>query len=479
MIPLTIRYIYLGINLLLFVVVVFSGCKKLVEIDAPVSSVNQINVFNNDATAISALNGIYTNMTNESSPFNGKQSISLKAGLSADELALFSDVTNGTLIAYYQNDLSVNNSNGSELWSPLYGFVYYSNSAIEGLEASKDLSSNVKKQLIGEAKFLRAFSYFYLINLFGEVPLVLTTNYKDNVSLSRASKQDLYQQIINDLKEALVLLSDNFLDGTLLKSSPDRNRPTTWAASALLARVYLYIGDWTNAEMQASTIINNSFFELSTLDKVFLLASLGNKEGIWQLQPTYEGWNTEDAKTFVVNNTPGDEKPVYLSHNLFNTIDSGDERKAKWIKDTIINGVSYPYAFKYKNAEFGSAVDEHLIVFRLAEQYLIRAEARAQLNNVNDALSDLNQIRSRANFATLTITDKNTLLDTILKERRIELFSEWGHRWLDLKRRGVIDEVMSVAASQKGGIWQSYKQLFPLPLVDLERDPNLHQNSGY
>jgi hypothetical protein len=121
------------------------------------------------------------------------------------------------------------------------------------------------------------------------------------------------------------------------------------------------------------------------------------------------------------------------------------------------------------------------MLLRLAEQYLIRAEARAQLNNVNGAQSDLNTIRSRAGLSIIMPNDKNTLLDAILHERKVELFTELGHRWFDLKRTGHVDAVMSIEAPKKinGMGWKSYQQLYPLPLTDLQRDQNLVQNPGY
>jgi hypothetical protein len=120
------------------------------------------------------------------------------------------------------------------------------------------------------------------------------------------------------------------------------------------------------------------------------------------------------------------------------------------------------------------------MVFRLAEQYLIRAEARAQQGNVSGSQSDLNAIRTRAGLPNTTANDKASLLTAIQHERQVEMFTEWGHRWFDLKRTGTIDAVMSVIAPAKGGgAWNSNKALLPLPLGDLQADQNLTQNPGY
>jgi hypothetical protein len=123
------------------------------------------------------------------------------------------------------------------------------------------------------------------------------------------------------------------------------------------------------------------------------------------------------------------------------------------------------------------------MVLRLGEQYLIRAEARAQQGKVTGAGSaeeDLDAIRTRAGLSPTTASTQAQMLDAILQERRVELFAEWGHRWLDLKRTNTIDQVMSVVAPSKGGVWESYKALYPIPFNELLLNPKLKpQNPGY
>lgn len=460
-----------------------SGCKKLVEINAPVTSVNEANVYTNDATAVAVLTGIYTAMSEPTSVFTGQVSVSLLSGLSADEWKLHTTATDPRLIAYYRNALSVNLAVGSEFWPRIYKFIFYCNAAIEGLTSSTTLTLSVKQQLLGEAKFLRAFFYLYLVNLYGEVPLVLTTDYKINTLKVRSPIAQVYDQMIVDLNEAKELLSIQYLNASLqnYSTAPDRVRPTKWAAAALLARVYLYTGDFALAEEQASLLINNSLFGLTPLNNVFLKNST---EAIWQLQPITLGRNTEDAWVFVINAPFSNSKPVHLSQPLLNSFEISDARKTNWVKDTVISSISYSYPFKYKSATLNSSVSEYLTVFRLAEQFLIRAEARARLNNkLSESIADLDVIRLRAQLPLIATTNptitKTSLLDSILHERQVELFTEWGHRWFDLKRSGKIDGVMTAVAPLKGGSWQSYQQLYPLPFTDLQRNPNLVQNDGY
>jgi hypothetical protein len=121
------------------------------------------------------------------------------------------------------------------------------------------------------------------------------------------------------------------------------------------------------------------------------------------------------------------------------------------------------------------------MVLRLGEQYLIRAEARAQQNKISDAQSDLNIIRTRAGLPNTTASDKNSLLSEIFHERKVELFSEWGHRWLDLKRTNAVDAVMSIVTPLKanGQQWQSYQKLYPVEFSEVRKSPNLTQTPGY
>ncbi len=269
------KYLILVFALLLFT---HSSCKKIIEIKAPVTSINMANVYTTDATATSVLTGMYINLSmgsmNGGYFTTGTRGVAVHTGLSSDELTLFNGVSDLAFKAYYQNALVEDGSRtfGSESWSTIYNSIFTCNSAIEGIKGSTSLSAAVQQQLLGEAVFLRAYFYFYLVNLFGDVPLLTSSDYKVNLLLSRASSEKVYGQIIDDLKEATDLLSVNYVDGNLKDylGLPERVRPTKWAAKALLARTYLYIKDYVHAEREATDIINHSsLFNLVSLGDVF------------------------------------------------------------------------------------------------------------------------------------------------------------------------------------------------------------------
>lgn len=118
---------------------------------------------------------------------------------------------------------------------------------------------------------------------------------------------------------------------------------------------------------------------------------------------------------------------------------------------------------------------EHYVVLRLAEQYLTRAEARAHLNNIPGAIDDLNLVRARAGLTGTDGNDQSSLVTDIFNERRLELFCEWGHRWFDMKRLGLADNILSPIKSD----WQPTDTLYPIPFAELQSNPFLKQNAGY
>jgi hypothetical protein len=467
------------VELALALIIVLSSCKKFVDAGSPITSLNSANVFKNDASAASVLTAIYIKLSNSRLDASGPSSISLKAGLSADELELSSD--NANLLPYFNNSLT---SGSSDVWVSFYQVVFSCNLAIEQLNASSTLTPTIKQQLIGEAVFIRAYCYFYLVNLYGAVPLALTSDYKINSTLARTTENVIYQQVINDLKEAQSKLSSKYVGSDGTTATSERTRPTKWAASALLSRVYLYTKDYSNAITQSSDIISNaSMYGLASINDLFLKNS---KEAIWQLQPVGIGTenNTIEGNFFIpltLNNLK-----TSLTDHFITSFDPNDQRKAKWTGAILDGSTVHYYPLKYKIGTINSADLEYSMILRLGEQYLIRAESQIQLNNISDGIADLNIIRKRATDLTAPVSDqlsqlssgltKAEALTAVENERIHELFTEWGHRWLDLKRT---ERANATLAFQKGVNWQSTDQLYPIPQYDLDKDLNLVQNPGY
>ena len=456
--------IYFKIFILIQIIQPFS-CKKFVSIDPPITRLVASSVFENDQTAMAAMNGIYSFMESSGGFASGSnKSVGFFSGISSDELTNYTSFPN--TIQFYQNQLSKTNTDlYNYLWQIPYQCIYNANSILEGLSGSTQISPMVKQELTGESKFIRAFCNFYLVNLFGDIPLILTTNYKANSDAIRTKKALIYQQIITDLIDAQGLLAQDFSF-----SNGERVRPNKWAATALLARVYLYTGDWKDAEPEATSIINQSslFSLVDDLDQVFLANS---SEAIWQLMPNIPGQNTGEGNIYILDSDP---QYATISPQLINAFEPGDLRMETWVGDTIIGSNTYYYPFKYK-VKASETLTEYSMVLRLAEQYLIRAEARAYLNDITGALSDINTIRSRAGLNTISVSDQVALLKAVQQERQVELFTEWGHRWMDLIRTNQATPILSLIKMN----WQASDTLYPIPQEEIQVDPNLTQNEGY
>jgi hypothetical protein len=458
------------IFIILPLVILFGGCKKMIEVSEPVDTITSSEVFSTQANATSALIQIYSSMLNRNLSFaNGM--ITAFAGIAADELSYYS--ADPEIVQFNTNTvLQTNGTYNTQFWQPAYSFIYNANAVIEGVQDSKTLSDTTRQQLIGEAKFLRAFCYFYLVNLVGDVPLVTTTSWEKTNLIDRTPSGDVYKQIVSDLKDAQTLLKNDYSI-----SAGERIRVNKSAATALLARVYLYLQDWSNAESSASEVIVNT--DLYSLAPTPIEAfGKNNSEAIWQLQISniLDPYATIEGSTFIpVDNASAPD--YYLTSSLLSAYSEKDLRKSAWTDSAESSGIVYYYPKKYtvRQGVANGTVDQYYTVLRLAELYLIRAEARARLNNLDNAIQDLNTIRIRAGLDSFSGSTQGELLDAITTERELELFAEWGHRWLDLKRTKAIDNVLSAIKPQ----WQSTQQLWPIPKSEIQSNPNLTQNLGY
>lgn len=447
----------------LSLVVLITSCKDIIEVDKPRTSLIRPAVFETDATAMSAMNALYASLSSQSGDFSA---ITLLASLSADDLLIGSGPIE---LQFYENDIKPINSTVAANWQSYYNAIFRANSMIEGLQQSDHITSALKTQLIGEAKFFRAFYHFYLVNLFGDVPYITTTDYRVNGLVARMPEASVYEMIEADLLEAKSLLPQDYSH-----AQGERVRVNKWAAASLLARAYLYREDWLHAEEQATTVINEiSLYHLADLDEVFLKNSV---ETIFQVIPPGTQKYTSEGGIF---NRPvhGSANPV-ITNELFNAFEVNDGRKVEWV-GIGTNPTTWYYPLKYKETVTDTlGPDEYSTVFRLAELFLIRAEARANQNMLigpGSAASDLDIIRIRAGLPATTAVTQQDLLTAIEQERRVELFTEWGHRWFDLKRTGRATAVLSLV---KLG-WEDSDALYPIPFSELNLNPNMTQNPGY
>lgn len=469
-----------------------SSCRKLLSVPPPATQVTGDQVFSTDQQANSAIAGLYVSMIGTTPGMdNFANGLSSRMGsLSADELVSIYIGFNFPLVDFNLNKITSEGSAESmSIWTSLYATIYNANAIIDGIakSTSSRLSETARKQFTGEAKCIRAFCYFYLVNFFGDVPLVLTPEPLAVASMSRTPAADVYAQMVKDLTDAQNLLAQDYS-----VSEGKRIRVNQWAATALLARTYLYMGDYENAALEAGKVINHSsLFELeSDLGKTFLTTS---REAIFQLQQnvndglagnaTLEGYNLLPLGPFGVS--------TYLSEQLLNAFEAGDQRRYQWIDSMRFSILGffpeelYFYPAKYRtgplNRVVGGAPTEYYMLLRLAEQYLIRAEARSKgaENGADGAVSDLNAIRARAGLPALSQLPAGEELDkAVAKEWQTEMFTEWAHRWFNLKRTAKATETLAAIPLKQP--WAGdYQLLYPIPQESITNGSGMIQNPGY
>lgn len=445
---------YIGRTAFLFLLLI--GCNNWIELDIVQNRTQSELVFSDASSANMAINGIYRE-ARESLP----SPLSNYGGLVSDELTTLTASTQ--LEAYLRNQIPVGDSFNP--WSALYRIIYAANAALEGLERSGEaIQSTILRQYRAEARFQRAFCYFYLVNFYGDVPYITSTNVEINSSLNRTSASEVYNEIISDLNICVLDLQEDYSLTGLGKT-----RANKWAAVSLLARVHLYVKNYRAAEDNATLVINSGLYSL--LSQPNGIFDSENPEAI--LQYANAPTETSPLAGILTQNPPN----FLVTEKLRGAFETGDLRLTTWINNKVIGGLTYNYPFKFTDVSANPI--ERYTVLRLAEQYLIRGEARAMQENYIGAVEDINLIRLKHGGLSAPIPTPNSInssVDIILHERYVELFHEGGHRWFDLKRTDRLDGVLS---TEKPTTWNSYAMFYPIPLSDIQNNPNLKQNPGY
>lgn len=224
----------------------------------------------------------------------------------------------------------------------------------------------------------------------------------------------------------------------------------------------------------ATLVINSGLYDLVLPNQTFLD---GSREAIWQV-PNLDPYS-QTAEAYLFMPYANNIVPSYIFvNNLKNAFEINDKRLATWTGTNVVAGVSYTYPAKYKNLSNTDFPVEDYMIFRIAEQYLIRAEALANqdlLTGATGAIADINRIRNRAGLGPTAAATKTDVLDAIARERQTELFCEWGHRWYDLKRTGKATAVLSPIKPN----WAATDMLYPIPANEIKTNQSLVQNPGY
>jgi hypothetical protein len=472
------------------------SCNKLTENPKSVIVSSQFYQTTSDAT--SAVNSVYGTLNSDPAgdfPLYGRQ-LNLLVENGSDNQTYSPSNTNPDVRALGTASYITSNSRVQKVWQQLYYGINRANIAIDNIPAIQ-MDTVLRARLIRESKFIRALLYFDLVRLYGDVPLVLhnpnSTNI-DNLLIARTPTNDVYTQIIGDLKDATNLPKTY--------GTADLGRATSGAAHTLLAKVYLTRQGWTDALTELNTVINGGYgyalfpnyydaFQKATKNgeehifSVQFETNLGEANSVQDLSQSFTSFNTG---TFPID-IPADS-------SVYKLFSANDTRRAVTFYSSVYNAATgqtvvfnNPYApyfnkfVDYSLSPLSSQTQSGINypVLRYADVLLMQAEALNEINGgpTSDAYTAINQVRTRAHIANLTTgLNQSDFRDSVFLERRKEFIQE-GHRWFDLVRQGgtvLVDALHKIpvksAASAKN-------TLFPIPLVEIQINSKLTQNPGY
>ncbi|MEX6689839.1 RagB/SusD family nutrient uptake outer membrane protein [Danxiaibacter flavus] len=435
---------------MLWMLSAFVSCKKYLT-EIPNNAVPSTAAITDAGTARAAIIGAYDGLQNyyaSNYPTLGT--------ITADNV-----VFNGTLSQYLQldqNAIPTDNVTTVAAYQGIYSMINTANSVIAFVPSVNDplLTNDEKNKILGEAYFIRAIGYFDLGRGWGGVQLQLkpTTDLSALKGIKRSTLDETYDQVLADLVQAEQLLPED---------AKTRNRAQKSTARALRARLHLYRKQWADAEAYASQVISNTKYSLVKPYGAFFTAPFLSNESVLELTFSANDrnsyWNLWYPSSFGGQFTL---KPSAGIVDKLNNTDIGGARKS-----LIAGSGNSVYGVLYNT--YATSTDPAYLI-RIAELYLIRAEARAQQNNLQGALEDLDAVRQRADVAKSTAVTKAQVIQAIEDENSVEFAFE-AHRWFDLVRTGRAGEVLGLTNKD---FW-----LFPIPYQDILSDPDVTQNPGY
>lgn len=379
----------------------------------------------------------------------------------------------------------------NELWAGLYDGIGRVAYAIKYIE-SMDLPKSDKDRYIAEVKFLRAYFYFNLVRVYGGVPKIdrVLESQEDIAEASvRATKEEIYAFIESDCIEAVAKLPSDI-------PVAERGRASKWAASALLAKVYLYQGKWSAAKTICDQIIgSNKFSLLNDYAIIWREAGEFSAESIWEVNAIGDGPTPKGVQQY---SSVQDIRPRGWGFNtpsldLVNAYEPNDRRKEASIMfrgQTLWDGEVFnpsapnerynykAYASRTKETYSGDQdqSNKNLRIFRYGEILLIKAEVETELNNLDEAKKALNELRNRAGLINTTAATKDEIREAVYRERRVEMAFEHD-RTFDLRRTGRAGAVLRALGKN---YVDGRHDLFPIPQIQINRsNGRLVQNPGY
>lgn len=382
-----------------------------------------------------------------------------------------------------------------DLWRVLYRGIANSCNLIDRVSASSGVSEVTKKRIVAEAKLYRASFYYYLTSFWGDVPFIdkFDTNYAIS-GLSRTNVSDIRKAMITDLEENVDFLPNESADGY-------KGRPTKWAGKVMLCKFYAWEKEWKKMSDLCEDIIQNSPHKLlAEYADMWGLEHEYNSEFIWEFDYVQSVFNQNRTTQMFPRGADEKTKDPILkraftgfglltaTNELVNSFEPGDKRRIwyKWLEGDPRVNFKYNYVAKFLDKPENAVRGEsgiNIPYFRLADVYLMQAEAENELNNgpTDKAYSRINAIRTRAGLEPLANRSKEEFFYNIMNERKWELAFEYNRR-IDLCRwNKLVEVVKTMSATNPTGaeLVDAHHQLLPIPSKEIDKNPNLTQNPGY
>ncbi|WP_288244001.1 RagB/SusD family nutrient uptake outer membrane protein [uncultured Chryseobacterium sp.] len=436
----------------------------MLEVDLPANQIETQYVFNNLQSADAALASLYGNLRDNSPISGGTTGSGVLLGCYTDDLDSYAPTGENTGI----RDLYLNVQNDSNAavlayWTSAYKEVYMANAIIQGIDQSTGILAKDKSRIKGEALFIRSVIYYYLMQVFGDIPYTTSTVYTVNSSLTKLSVPEVKGRIKDDLSNAIAMMDDAYRNA-------ERIFPNKKAAQLLLAKVYISDQQWPQAETVLNEILNSPLYSFEQdVTKVFVKTG---SHILWQIKPKNANDPTQEIQTLYFANAAPTRYALTL--NFVNSFSTTDKRKLNWIAPVTVGTNTWYRADKYKNRTTNAT--EYSIVYRIEEAYLMMSEVLTKQNKISQAIPYINATRLRAGLSALTAgITADDLLNEIMLENRKEFFAEMGHRFIDLKQAGRLQDLIPVKPN-----WKAHSSLWPIPQKELLLNPNLNpQNDGY
>lgn len=498
------KYFFLTSGICIMIVLLISGCKKELGY-VPESYLSPEQVYADEAGSVAGITGIYRQFEILK---NGELGLIGSLGTDEGKTTQFVPTWGGywlqlsAVSSYDITQLSPQNDVLYYFWQRVYQVVGNANIAIRYIEKGP-VSEPLKSRLLGEAKFLRAMGYFYLVQLWGDVPMptdqVNAAN--DENGYPRTPAADVYQLIVDDLKYA----QDNLFD----KSKMEKGRANKQAAQALLGKVYLTLKDYPNAKTALEPLMSTSETRLMDhFEDLFKNDESGenNIESLFEFQYSTESGYTQGVSGILGSwNISADQPggggqaaiPTPYAANIYPLEDS--LRKDASLRSVYYDGngnpglndwwgdVGKPHLKKYeqKPNQASSAASRNIYYLRYADAVLMYAEALNELGQTPEALTYLNKVRTRAGVRNLedvigAVPTQEQFRDSMVTERIKELMFE-GWRWFDLKRWGLLIERTKLYNTEStNNMADPRNLLYPIPYNELMANKAItDQNPGY